>query len=890
MTKQIIDIGVQGNDGTGDSIRESFRKVNENFVELYAVFGVNGAINFTALGDTPRTYNANQVIISNNAGDKLTARTIVGNGAVTINTDDDTKLVFSVNQTGLSGDNAPALANYLNANGLQIVRLADPTQSIADNWNLDNPDNQTDITQLAMTRGYADSHYLQVNEGTVTSILRLRPEPTFPDYGDVDYDSTLAGNYLSTEAVQRKFVVSRKGDRMTGKLTLSDHPAPLQGYGTPNGSSDLQAATKFYVDNQVFSSAVNLFVSTSTGDDLQQRTPIGKEGRFWQYAYKTVGAAALAAENLIALANQEPGPYRQKLSYTVGPDQTFSTIKGVSLTDGNTAVAGYQDAFDLLQLNRGFLQAETIAYINNKYVNVFTYDKAKCQRDVQLILNAVGNDIVLNSTFNSNRAGVFYFNGTAGNVLGTQLIQTIEAIKYARDDVLNFSYSNSATSNYIGQVIDAICYDLVLQSNYQCIQAGIFFSVAGTDVSPAQMTQLLIDLRNKIVGVSPYTTYPGLTAVKTLASAKASVETCIADIIAIINGNDLPEVLFTSQADTSLGQASARTLLVNNIAFLQAETVAFLGAEYPNLTYNRTTCKRDVEYIAWSLIYDMMYGGNSQSVYAGLRYWQGTVQQIANYEVAPFLSVLDYLNTLMGSIVQSDSPATIYQQSVKQYRNETFINGSEAIPSINQNIGYLKSIINNYALAPAVVQPTYTSAATGLKTARTAILNQKTTYENDAIAYIAANFPVINDPGILTAINAKFQIVIDLLTYGISSRTASTFVSPTGTSAGYTQAKELARLNLNFITDETYAWINVNYPVYTAAHVDQLLFKNHIKDCIEASVYDLIYGGNSASIYKGTQLLNDGLNATEFLEALSFAGTLLTLYVIQNTAYIPKLT
>ena len=34
MSKQIVDIGVQGNDGTGDSIRESFRKVNENFNEF----------------------------------------------------------------------------------------------------------------------------------------------------------------------------------------------------------------------------------------------------------------------------------------------------------------------------------------------------------------------------------------------------------------------------------------------------------------------------------------------------------------------------------------------------------------------------------------------------------------------------------------------------------------------------------------------------------------------------------------------------------------------------------------------------------------------------------------------------------------------------------------
>ena len=29
MARQDVDIGVQGNDGTGDSIREAFRKVNE---------------------------------------------------------------------------------------------------------------------------------------------------------------------------------------------------------------------------------------------------------------------------------------------------------------------------------------------------------------------------------------------------------------------------------------------------------------------------------------------------------------------------------------------------------------------------------------------------------------------------------------------------------------------------------------------------------------------------------------------------------------------------------------------------------------------------------------------------------------------------------------------
>jgi hypothetical protein len=40
MARQEVDIGIEGNDGTGDSIRESFKKVNTNFTELYAVFGL----------------------------------------------------------------------------------------------------------------------------------------------------------------------------------------------------------------------------------------------------------------------------------------------------------------------------------------------------------------------------------------------------------------------------------------------------------------------------------------------------------------------------------------------------------------------------------------------------------------------------------------------------------------------------------------------------------------------------------------------------------------------------------------------------------------------------------------------------------------------------------
>jgi hypothetical protein len=41
MTQQIIDIGAAPNDGTGDTIREAFEKVNENFTDLYAGAGAD---------------------------------------------------------------------------------------------------------------------------------------------------------------------------------------------------------------------------------------------------------------------------------------------------------------------------------------------------------------------------------------------------------------------------------------------------------------------------------------------------------------------------------------------------------------------------------------------------------------------------------------------------------------------------------------------------------------------------------------------------------------------------------------------------------------------------------------------------------------------------------
>ena len=58
MARKIVDIGAIGNDGTGDSIRDSFRKTNDNFKELYSSLGLGEKLTFIALDDTCLLYTS----------------------------------------------------------------------------------------------------------------------------------------------------------------------------------------------------------------------------------------------------------------------------------------------------------------------------------------------------------------------------------------------------------------------------------------------------------------------------------------------------------------------------------------------------------------------------------------------------------------------------------------------------------------------------------------------------------------------------------------------------------------------------------------------------------------------------------------------------------------
>lgn len=302
MAKKIINVGIEGNDGSGDAIREAFIKVNENFNELYAAFGQGGGISFTALEDTPETLQSNHVFIVNDSGTGIISKALEAGEGLSIDTTDPSKITFRNQSSKLSSDTAPVLGNDLDANNFTIANLADPNSLTATELGVS-------LDTFAINKGYADANYINVSGDTMSGHLNV------------------PAGASGTQVPQAQEIVLRAGgslSQMIGPLLLAEDPT--------ESSDPLTATTKRYVDTSSFSSQVNLFVS-SKGDDNQFDTVDFKKGRALAYAFRSIGRACRYAEELISNSAPSIGPYKRQITFNNG--QSASLVQSVTLISGN---------------------------------------------------------------------------------------------------------------------------------------------------------------------------------------------------------------------------------------------------------------------------------------------------------------------------------------------------------------------------------------------------------------------------------------------------------------------------------------------------------------------------------------------------------------------------
>jgi len=297
----------------------------------------------------------------------------------------------------------------------------------------------------------------------------------------------------------------------------------------------------------------------------------------------------------------------------------------------------------------------------------------------------------------------------------------ILTINHVLEAFPGFSFNQFKCSRDVGYIIDAVCYDMVLNTNYQSIKAGSsYYRISSYYGAGSELTETIDAinfLKTRVLGLLTPATLPW-TRINNLFDT-------ILDIIT--NGlGVVPAINYNAPTGASTSTVNAITILQANKDFIAEETVGYIN----NFSYNTTSCHRDTGLIVDSIAFDLLYGGTSQSTFAGLQYWNqtGYVGDIAR-EITTTSYAIAYLRDITIPIATAaagiDAAPTITTELTGKFTSLLYV--------LNQGstIGVTDLIIPNGVI----------STTTSTVAAYNAIISNKTTLQNNTIAWITSNYP-----------------------------------------------------------------------------------------------------------------------------------------------------
>ena len=1035
MAKQDINIGVEGNDGTGDSIRESFRKTNENFNELYAVIGEGGQIGLTDLSGVaidsfenfPSTDSAPVLagINNNTQGSELEFFRLVSDSFVNPDTDDSIEfdvsrvaddgrpvIVVKNKKASLASDPNPTLSADLNLNGRIALNTAPSSQwaQLAADFDINSSFTEDDVL---INKGFADQTYLKSTGSGIGGQLRVRTEDEIntEDYtytiasfdssgrmvindrfqdgvlvtGDghgldssgngapflyatagtsaidtsvspsrtltdttefpltkffirivdsvtislhpTETDATagtnalviaggsgvqtlkdfyyqpdvLQGDYLANEAIPRESALRRKGDQMDGKLYLEDHPGELAGIGSPNGLEDLQAATKFYVDNTSFASNINLFVSTS-GDDTQSSTPPGKEGRSLAYAFRTVNAAARKAELIVNSSPVEPGPYMQVIEYGANaasliPSKVYSADFDAALapdyTDPVTGATGEKLNL-LVNKNKEFVIAETIAWVTDKIATAtadltltpadddyiwknFAYDETICARDLGYIIDSARLDTLSGTNTNklSRTSGLRYFSNASGVLAATtQQSQTIATINKAKQILESYILTNSAypaplnvdyNQYYDVSLVDAPSTAIDIFADKFDIVTGIISSEGETIPALREGAPILLKITNGgndsvwqgQLGNTDL--IPGKIVTGTRSKAVARIVSYDRDVNDGSNTDTL-ELIYEEPFEFLVDNAE-RDIQNTQVANAIGDTLEF---------GNYVSTKQVVIKIESGIYYeDYPIKVSSQVSIVGDEMRRSIIRPRNRVSQSKWANSYFYRDkyfdglTLHSNTVtyQDEAVLTLSGGSITAFKGDKLTQDNTFTyneAKCRRDLDYIISAAG-FDIAMGTNYNAITQGLSYQRDSGAVVQSSQLSQELASVGFagdrVAELTDVADNTLSLARSNGYFDTVLNIIQNGNTNSeevgttsdisTTLLFPAPDGVDSNKIAARDKLRANRQFIKDEIDAWVkNVN-PVTGAPDFDTINVQ--VGQWVDALTYDVLYGGNDAS-------------------------------------------
>jgi hypothetical protein len=381
--------------------------------------------------------------------------------------------------------------------------------------------------------------------------------------------------------------------------------------------------------------------------------------------------------------------YLKSLVEIIAVNNPVGVLPGINFVSPTSVTAARENAVELIQLNKQFIEAEMTEFISVNFQGL-VYNSTTCSRDVGLIIDAICFDLVFNSNFKTIKAAMSYYRAQASVVLGPQKLATVKAFEYLKTLLLDVVKENDIA---VQRVTDSM--NIILES----FESGLI---------------------------------------------------------------GLPEFSLPEPDNYDPNFRNAKQSIQTNYEFIKEEVIEYISQNYPGLVYDQLLCKRDVEYVLDAVVYDITYGGNSETVAAAKAYYSGAVLQIPTDEKTATLDAYNFLKNLLVDIVLGSTitplqvnvsytagiPATLNESN---YINNLLVELGLIIDDINANVVVLDPVIT---WTPSLLQSLFNDLQV-----------EKTSIQTNVISWINDNF--VNFVYNVDVCQRDLSLILDAVTYDI---------------------------------------------------------------------------------------------------------------------------
>jgi len=506
---------------------------------------------------------------------------------------------------------------------------------------------------------------------------------------------------------------------------------------------------------------------------------------------------------------------------------------------------GIRRARDLIAQNREFIKAEVIRYISDNQQSSLNYDKVLCQRDVGLIIDAVGYDMMFGSNFRSITAGRSYYRQGAAVVTSVQKAATLDAFKYLKSLLAAQVAGNNDAVFAVNANMNIIIN--ILDNGLGSVPTVVLPDPTGYDTG-FRNGRDTIELNRSFIKaeVIQYiqNEFP-------LVYSSFDQMDCERDIDYILDAVRY-DMTYRGNLETLVaGRAYYSGSLLQLGVGEKAATLAaytFMGTLINNVSQNiivtplQIVVEQEINFVSGS----STAANFAQSLI-------GNIVTIIDTEIEPetILPNIDWVSDLLEErffILQSSKEHTkvevtdyIDDYYPFDYNRETC---QRDVGLIIDAVGYDMMFGSNFRSITAG-RSYYRQGAAVVTSVQKAATLDAFTYLKDLMINV-----VFENPTAVSRITDNMNLILDILDNGLTVVPGFVLPEPTSYDAGFRNARDLINANRAFVKAEVIKYIELNYPVVYSSF-DQIVCERDISYILDAVFYDLTYGGNMETIIAG---------------------------------------